>query len=270
MSEFQQWREEQKHRDQAARGIQAPASPAQTITSAVAVPALQAGLVGVAIAVLGGGLALLFGAGWLLAGKVAIGAWLVGTSGSTVYFVLQERAIHITPALAIRAKMALAEPAPMPEPEDVWRTIRPYHPRLAATVAEQTVAAIEPETDSATRELHQFICDTWDGGQGNLSRAACRQRGHQRAEWERLVGGRRHRAGSESGRGILDRAGVIEQMSSGWQWRAGVTLQDVFNITPELARYADARARMVQGRRDRTDGTGQDRDDTTSGVSRAE
>ena len=109
-AEYIRWKEEQKRREAAGRAVQTPASPAQTITSSVTVPALQAGLVGIAIAILFGGLALLFGATWLLAGKVALGGLLVGTSGATIYFVGQERAIHSTASVAFACSSALSRP----------------------------------------------------------------------------------------------------------------------------------------------------------------
>jgi len=261
---------DQAHQEKLVYGIQQPAQQLPTIASAVAVPALQALLVGVAIAVLGGGLFLLFGAAWLLAGKVAIAGWLLGTSGSVVYFVGQERAVHTTAALVARAKLRLAAPMATPEPDTPAMIIRPYRarPALAATV-EKTVDSIEPEVDAETRRLYQFVCGCWDGGAGNLSRDAVRQQhGITRSVWEKYVGGRRGRAGAESAKGLLHRANVVEQTSTGWQWRDGVSLQDVFAITPELLSYADAKAKMVSGGRDRTDRTGQDGDVVPSEPSR--
>ena len=237
-----------------------------SIKTSVAVPVLQAVAIGAAIGVLVGGLALLFDAAWLLAGKVAAAGLLVGTSGTVVLFVFQERSIRATPALVARQQLAPPPALPPEQDAEPWRVIRPYRPRptLASATVEHRVQAIEPDAPAHIRQLHQFVCDCWDGGTGSLSRDACRKHGYTRRDWERWVGGKRGAAG-ESGRGILDRAGVVERTSTGWQWADGVTLQDVFSVSPELLEYASARARLVSGRRDRTSGTGQDRHVTTSG-----
>jgi len=272
-SEYRRWLDERKHRETMARGIQAPTPPPRpSIATAVGVPVLQAIAIGGAVGLLAGGLPALFGTPPLLAAKLAVAGMMVGTAGATVLFIVQERRVHTSPTRLSWERLRMAEPGtPPPEPDDSepWRVINRYRPRApmitaSATRMDATAAPVEPDARPEVKRLHDFICSNWGrDGRGNLSRDACRKRGFTRSVWEKYVGGKRGRTG-ESAKGLLDRAGVVEKTAAGWQWRDGVTLQDVFNVQAELASYADARAKMVQGRRDRTGRTGQDTPGSTS------
>jgi len=262
---YRRWERTEERRERTARAGGTPRHEREPhpLLTAVVAPVLQALAVGVCAALLVGGLTALFGTPLALAAKLATAGLLVGTGGTGLLFVFQERQVRIAPMRQAWHRLALAEPTPPPEPDDAepWRVIRPYGGRREPAMLTATVNAeaqtLEPDVRPAIRQLYQFICDSWDGGTGNLSRAACRKRGYTRAVWERLVAGVRGKSG-ESARGILDRGGVVEMDADGWRWRDGVTLADVFSITDELREYSEKRAALVTNRRDRTDGTGQD------------
>ena len=69
--------------------------------------------------------------------------------------------------------------------------------------------------DPEIEELYRFVTTVWPTGK--VGREHCRDLGFMRSEWERMVGGRRGEEGSESGRGLLDRAGVVRRTRSGWE-----------------------------------------------------
>jgi len=280
-TEYRRWLDERKHQTDVARGFRTPPPDRPSIATAVGIPVLQSVAIGGALALLFGVLPALFGTSAIVALKLAVGGFTVGTAGTAVVFVVQERGIRLAPTNLAWRRLWLAEPqTEPPEPDDAepWRVIRPYlagrAPQMItakATTMEQDVRDIEPDVRPEIRELYEFVCQNWNQ---NISRAECRKRGWTRRRWERYVGGKRGQTG-ESAKGFLARANVVEMDGgNGWAWRADVTLADVFSIVPELAEYADARAKMVQGRHrdapDRTDGTGRDADGDMPGRSQTE
>jgi len=255
--------ERQRQAAELAKGLH-PTPPARaTVEGDVVVPVLQAVAVAGAMGLGGGGFALLFGASWTMAGQLAGGGFLAGLCGCVLLFVFQHRAILTTPSRVMWQQQALLQPSPAPEEEPEWRVIRPYRgrPALAATTLDHTVQALGPEVASEIEELYTFLCRVWPTG--NVSRAHCRGLGFTRATWERLVGGRRGKGGQESGRGLLDRAGAVENTPNGWE--IACPLDQALTINEQLLSYAEARAELVRPGRDRT---GQDGTATPPGTGR--
>ncbi len=247
MSEFERWQEERRYAERAgAVHIPSPARP--SVHADVLVPALQAAVVGLAIAIGATGLLLLFRVAWALAWRWGAGLGLGSGVLSVIAFVLQHRLAYIGPVkLAFDRADGAKAPRAVEREEEPWRVIRPA---LPATIEHQ-VRAIEPEADPEIRELYEFITRIWPTR--DVSRENCRKLGYGRAQWERWIGGQRGRLGQESAKGLLARAGVVGKRRGGWE--IVVPMGAALAWNDELRAYAKARRAMV---RDRTDGTGRD------------
>jgi hypothetical protein len=127
-------------------------------------------------------------------------------------------------------------------------------PMLPAGSMDVEIDPLVADAAPEVMELYNFITQLWPGG--DISRKTAREHGFDRAVWERLIGGVRGKEGMESGRGHLDRAGVVVHTGKGWQIAA--SLDQAYAINADLLAYAQARAEIVTGR-DGRDGTGQDR-----------
>jgi len=133
---------------------------------------------------------------------------------------------------------AQEKPAPM-----VLHGFGPPAPRLIEAELAQEIRPIAPQVSPEIEALYDFVTRVWPTG--NVSRDHCMALGFSRATWEKFVGGRRGKlAGSESGRGWLDRAGCVGRNGDGWQIVVG--LDEVYGIHPELLAYAGAKAKMVR------------------------
>jgi len=256
-TDFQRWRAEQRHAEAMSKGIETPAPARATVESDVVVPVLQAVAVAGAVGLGGGGFALLFGAALATAGRIAGGGFLLGLCGAVILFIFQHRAILTTPARVQWQKLALAQPSPTPRDDPPAMVIRPLQRRslaLPATLDHQ-VESIEPDVEPEIVELYQFITRTWPTS--NVSRAHCRGLGFTRSTWERYVGGRRGKAGQESARGLLDRAGAVEKTPNGWEIVA--PLDQALAINDDLHAYAEAKAQLVRPGRAGPDRTGHTR-----------
>ncbi len=263
--EFGEWLRGRGSAGRAAGSVHVQEAPRSTVIGEVVVPMLQALGMGVVV-----GLALLgilpvlgvvWGAAWRWAVGLGLGLWAL----TTVRFVSGQRAVRRAPMALERDKLewliARAGEGGARGDKEPWRLFRPPGARrparpglrageelpalpVGSRVVEEAVAGVEPEVDPETKRLYSFITRVWPGQ--NVSRRACMGLGFSRSEWERLVGGRPERAGSESGRGLLDRAEVVEKGPSGWVLAEGVTLEQALSITDELWAYAEARAELVR------------------------
>lgn len=126
-------------------------------------------------------------------------------------------------------------------------------PMLPASSMDVEIDPLVADAAPELMELYNFITRLWPTG--DISRNNARQHGFDRTVWERLVSGVRGKEGMESGRGHLDRAGVVVHTGKGWQIAA--SLDQAYAINPDLLAYAQARAEIVTGR-DGQDRTGQD------------
>lgn len=199
------------------------------------------------LAICVGGLRLLNGAEWEEATQAA-GKWFFAVLGaSTVGIFLYAMFGWAGPRRIERMRQEIVvEQPPPPQPVKEWvirnpSSLLPH--RTITTATEASICSIEPEADPEIRELYEFITRVWPAG--SVSRETCRELGFGRATWERLVGGQRGKAGQESGRGLLDRAGVVYQDRSG-SWQIGVSLEQALSIHPALAAYARQRAELVK------------------------
>ena len=248
--------------DDLSKGTYVP-SQRSTIESDVIVPVLQALAIGVV-----GGLALGTGtmligfgrAGWARLGLAAT----VGSAGTvfvlamaTIRMVLDHHAASVVDPLRMAwERLLLAmdrHHARSDDEEPAYVITRGYTPNALPATVDHQVRAITPQVDRATERLYEFIIGTWPKGP-SVSRRQCAREGFSRKTWERYVGGMRGMEGQESGRGLLDRAGVVESTSSGWTICA--PLGDALSITGPLQAYAEAKASIVVGR----DGLGMGRD----------
>ena len=218
-------------------------------------PLLQALGVGSICAVSLGGLTLLLGpvvnlhglALWAWIGRIAGFTFCLSLMWCTLSFVRGHRRMVTEPLdlLWERLRM-LTPPAPPAEPREPL-VIRGYLPRQEAMLIEGELASqaqsIEPQASADIKALYNFVTKVWPTG--NVSRDHCTKTLKiRRRDWERFVGGQRgSKAGSESGRGWLDRAGAVDKTCDGWQIVA--PLQEVYALNHELEAYANAKAKIV-------------------------
>ena len=262
MNNYEQWLRERRLEQDAVRGLHAPTPQRATIEGDVLVPTLQALAIGGAVGLAVGVGVLLFapavfdlhgGDLWAWAGRVAAGGFVFTLAGAVVRFILDNRRVVTEPLDLLWERLALATPSPPPDQDEKWRVIRPRTPQLEATV-DHEVKSIEPDVDPDIKRLYNFITRVWPGG--NVSRSACNSLGFSRKTWEKMVGGQRGKAGLESGRGILDRAGCVRKTSAGWEIAA--TLEQALTFNDELSKYAQAKSQLVQLGQAGQDRTGQD------------
>lgn len=203
-------------------------------------------LVGIMMAIGVGGLVGLLSRNW-----VAGGGWMAGT-----FFVVCPTVTLLTflyaargwggPLRLERARQdAGYESVEVIEPEDERpaMVIRPYMPALPDGLTHQ-IRSLEPKADHETMALYQYISKMWP--LGTVTQTASLQAGFRRKDWDKYVGGSRRKkaVGTESGRGILDRAGVVRK--DGGSWVICAPLDKVFKVTPELEQYAAAKAEIVR------------------------
>ena len=261
---YQEWQRERESELAALRGISSPQPQRASLESDVIVPVLQA----LAIALVGG-LALgtgavLIGFGqhgwarWAMAGQVAGGAFVFILAGAVVKLIVDHHASTRDPYIQAQKRIDAAKDKgsarPDPDAEPNYVIMRaPARPALAATL-DHEIETVIPQTDPATEQLYRFIVDAWRAD--DVTQSGCMGRGWRRRDWDRMVGGSRRRAdlGNESGRGLLDRAGLVRK--DGGKWEIVASLDQALTITDDLASYAEARASVVK--LDKTDQTSQD------------
>jgi hypothetical protein len=266
-TDFQAWKAQRDGEMQASK-VATPSPQRATLEGDVVVPMAQALGIAVVSALALGGALLLFGPVvadlhggvlWSWAGRLAGGAFLVFLAGCTISFIRGHRRVITEPLDLLWKRLDLAMPADMPEPAPrdpliVRGYVQRGTPLLVEGELAHNIKSIEPDVSPDVRELFDFVTKIWPTG--NVSRDHCMALGFPRATWEKMVGGvRGRRAGTESGRGLLDRAGCVAQTASGWEIAA--SLQDVYGINDELQAYAEARAHLVRLGQDGQDRTGQ-------------
>lgn len=245
-----------------------PAPPAGAhgggvVATEVVVPMLQALGIGSLLGVCLLGTILLFGGAWAVAGAWAAGAALWGTAVSGVVFIGQQRAMAITPSWVARQRVLLAWPTVDGEEQDgaPWRVINPRRgragaPLLPSGTMEHEVEQVGPRARPEIEEAFRVVSGLW-GARDCSQETVCKLFG--RRIYDKYVGGSRRRRdqGTESGRGVLDRAGVIEK--EGGRWVITASVEEAYSWNPELRAYADARAqtgRQVESRQGRGAGAG--------------
>lgn len=259
MNEYERWLKDRELQQAAMGRVNPPTQRPATVEGDVLVPTLQAAAVGICGGLVSSTVVLLFGfgtSGWArvaLAGKALGAGFVFSLAFCMIVFIGQHRRWITEPLNIIRDRLdALLDLVYGRRPDELnepgYVVIHPHMPQLPATI-DHEVKSIEPSTDAATKRLYDFIIRVWPGG--NVSRRAVMDLGFSRRTWERYVGGRRGHEGEESGRGILDRAGVVIKTTSGWE--IGAPLDQALQITDPLAAYSNAKARLVAGR----DGLGQ-------------
>jgi len=135
---------------------------------------------------------------------------------------------------------------PAVQEEEPWRVIRPQLGRgpmsLLPARVEKGVERAGPSARREIEDLCRFISVMWPTG--DITQANCERMGFTRRWWDRYIGGSRakRKRGTESGRGLLDRAGVIEK--EGGRWAICSTLEEALSWNNELREYADALARF--------------------------
>jgi hypothetical protein len=267
-NEYQRWLREREIEQAAVRGVQAPPQQRATIESDVAVPTLQALAIGAVGGLAAGTVTLLvsFGSqGWgrlWLAGQVCAGGFVFVLTGCTVAFVLEHRRWIREPLDILWERLQAALSVAHGRPDDVddpsYVVVRGHTPAMLPETIDHEVKTIEPPVDRETKRLYDFIIRVWPTGK--ISRRHCGSLGFSRKTWEKYVGGQRGKAGQESGRGLLDRAGVVAKGPNGWEIVA--TLEAALQVTDKLAEYAAAKAQLVAGR----DGLGVGRSKDVPGV----
>lgn len=222
-----------------------------SIESDVWVPLLQALCIAIAVALVAFALTLWLAdehlTGWARFGRA--GLWFAGTfvgafAATIVTFISQHRAQMVEPLGMLRDLIDAMLPGKnedLPEPQYMVIRPRSNRPLLPATL-DQEVRPVEPQVDPDSKELYDFITRIWPTGK--VTREHCNMYGFTRAVWEKLVGGRRGYEGQESGRGVLDRAGVVRQTAAGWEICA--PMNEALTITAPLEAYAQAKAQLVQ------------------------
>lgn len=208
-----------------------------------------------------GGVVLIAGGGeWREAGTVAAVVWFVALGLVTVgvfwYAASEWRGPRQRERIELTRHAGDEGPgdegpwdaAGEEECEAPWRVLRPYgaqrgRPLLAAP--DMAVRSLFPEVDAQTQALYEFITRVWPTG--NVSRDHCIALGFGRAQWERYVGGQRGKEGLETGRGILERAGLVYRDEKGyWNITPGATLEAAYRVTEGVEQYAGAMARLVR------------------------
>jgi hypothetical protein len=116
---------------------------------------------------------------------------------------------------------------------------------LAGTY-EQMAASIEPQAPGWVVEMYEVLTRT--GPTGDLTRRSFEAlfRPGGTALWRKYIGG--DGSGRHSGRGILDIWGCIAQTGPRGSWQYCQPLQVILELDPELRRYAERKADLVQHR----------------------
>jgi len=208
-------------------------------------------MLGAVLGVAAGGLQLLGGKPWRDAAQTGGRVALVVLAATTVGVFLYALLGWAGPARLARLQQPRVEQIAEQreeEEEPPWVVQRPWKrlnpvPQLPARLQIEA-RSIEPPARREIRELYRFIITMWPTG--DITQANCRAKGFTRRYWDRYIGGSRaeSKLGTESGRGILDRAGVIRK--SGGAWVIAAPLDQALQINDELWAYAQARAKMVR------------------------
>lgn len=186
--------------------------------------------------VLGGGTLAVF---WYAAHEWA-GPRTAERIATPVHVVTQARPEEPRPPLVIRG---YGEPPMLP----------------AGMSADMEIDPLVQDAPPELMEMYNFITCLWPTG--DISRNNARKHGFDRTVWERLVGGVRGQEDRESGRGILDRAGIVTRTGQGWKIAA--SLDQAYAINADLLAYAQARAEIVEIVTPALAGPGQDGQDRT-------
>jgi len=142
--------------------------------------------------------------------------------------------------------------------------VRGYNtPPLIEAELASSIKTLEPDVKPEIKELYDVITRLWPGGDISQERVCSL---FSRKVYDRHIGGSRRKgdAGTESGRGLLDRAGVIAK-DGGGHWAIAASLADALSINDDLLEYAQARSQIVKIS-DKTDKTRQDRHAPVSGA----
>lgn len=233
-----------------------------SIRADVVVPVAQAAAIGVAVGLLSGVTVAAFGAQRGLSVQVGTIFGLSCFTVSTVVFVLQHRRYVTDPFDLIWERFRLLLPVEDveadTEKEPIWRTIRP---RSAPPT--MTIAARSPkDADTEIVNLYNFITAMW--GIGSVSQAECRKAGWTRRYWDRYVGGKRNQRGTEAGRGLLDRAGVVQK--DGVRWVIAATLEEALSWNRDLLFLARMQGTVGASAEKIDPSPTQDKQDMGSGV----
>lgn len=243
--EYRTWLRERELEQRGLRDTYPIRPRASTIKGDVAVPTLQAFAIGSALATVIAGLLSIIGTSWQASLRWGAGAGLFAFGVAIVVFILQHRAVLIDPMRMAWEKLDLARMV-KPRPTDEWQApmvLNPYQVLPAGGTLDTQIKSIEPDAPEKIKELCEFIATMWPVG--DVTQAACREKGFTRKYWDRYVGGSRRRrdVGKESARGILDRAGVVHK--DGNKWAICAPLNEALAINDGLLAYANAKAKMV-------------------------
>jgi len=127
-----------------------------------------------------------------------------------------------------------------PKPDRPPVIVNPYHGNRYATTPSQPR---EVDAPPEVQELYRFITTMWPTG--DVTQDNCRRHGFGRGVWDHMIGGSRNprHKGTESARGVLDRAGVIEKQGN--VWKIAANLDDTLACFPMVRAYAETRTQTV-------------------------
>ena len=247
--DFERWLKERELEAKSMRGFNPPQPQRASVESDVLVPVLQSLAIGTVGGLAAGTLTVLVGFGqpgwarWMLAGKVCAGGFVFALAGCTTVFILDHHRVSVVEPIKMaweRIWAAMGAARPRPEDEPTPLVLRGYAKEIPANVAHE-IKSIEPDVDPKVKEMYDFITSMWPTD--DVTQANCKDRGWSRKYWDKYIGGQRTKRGLESGRGILDRAGVVRK--DGGKWVIVAPLNEALAINDDLLRYAEAKARLV-------------------------
>ena len=244
-NDYRNWLREREIDNAALRGVHLPQPRESTLKGDVAVPALQAVVIGLALDGVVTGILLICDIEWAQAWRWGAGIGLCAFGLTVVVFIVNHHGANVVDPIKLAYKrFEQAKPTERPQPEDEpWRVIRGFGgPKAIPARVHTEVKSIEPAVNPEIKEMHDFITTMWPTG--DITQANCQRRRWSRKYWDKYIGGKRTKRGQESGRGLLDRAGVIRK--DGGKWVIAVPLNEALAINDELLSYAQAKAEMVK------------------------